>query len=248
MSCALTNNVLSNLVQIPLVFATVVIVSVINRKCESVHVRDNETWRLDVRRNFCASIVSLTVLCGFSYLLNGCQVRTFLLLAILDISVGTSLDALCVHAMIKGGFSVGYYGDPVNYNKFIWQCIATCIMVTSTRCVTSAIASLMSVDTESWLNNDPEELQPWAYLFTPCAYVAIRYCMLDTMNSLDYECLDNLRVRSNDVTHTIECSTSDDEEVISCTTTPNPVVAETRQINSDTEHQVAATGGDTGQV
>lgn len=213
MNCSLPNDVLSNLVQAPILVLTMTLTAFICRKCETVpSARSRATFVCDVRRNLYSTVVGMTVLLLFSHLLHGCDVTNFLLLCTVDVCVGTSLDAIMLHTMIKSGFRVGCYADDqdnIDRARYVWQCIGTAMISASSRSVSAAIGAVMRPTADEWLETS-DAVRPYVFTLVPAVYVVIRYTMLDNMNFTEYQAYETVEMPV--VTHQIGRESSSDEE------------------------------------
>ena len=244
MDCTLPNDVLSNLVQAPILLVTLTLTALICRKCETVpSARSRATFVCDVRRNLYSTVVGMTVLLLFAHLLHGCDVTNFLLLCIVDVCVGTSLDAIMLHTMIKSGFRVGCYMDDqdnIDRVRYVWQCFGTAMISASSRSVSAAIGAVMRPSANEWLDTT-DAVRPYIFTLVPALYVVIRYTMLDNMNFTEYQAYETVEMPPSITTHQIghDSSSEDDSEpptqsasaLAPVTTNPASVVAqETRAL------------------
>lgn len=185
MTTSLPNDVYSNLIQIPLVFACCILLPVLKCYCVTEN-RPKQVWRYDVLRNCLCNLTSLAFIIAVAIVFQGNDRLNFYTIVATDLSLGISLDILVHRAMRVGGCEIGNYGDPTSFTRFMWHsAISVCIFIT-TRCTSAITAVFMFpfANTKFEMGEKYFSDDITIYL-VPVLYLTTRTLMLDAYNKYD---------------------------------------------------------------
>lgn len=181
---------LPNVLQIPVVLAAVVIPAVIKRRCceNPLTRRTRKVWAFDVTRIACSSTISWLVLIIFSRGLatqaDACS--TLLVLASIDLTLGSLLDACVCWLMFLGHMRLGFYGEPPQHKAYAAQTLSWMLISVATRSAACCVGTLaLGAASNENLNLRVYEPELFYYvtMALPFVYYVLRFAALDDVSA-----------------------------------------------------------------
>ena len=220
---SIPNDVYSNCLQIPVIIACTWIIPSIKRNLCCNDQRDHKIWRYDVYRMCISNMVGWSLLISIAMIFQGRDLLNLYTLFSVDITVGVAIDILLIRALRVGGMPIGYYGQPPDYSRFIWNTMTIVAITVASRC-TSAIAAIFMFPfvNDSFLTEDINVPEPVTYVVLPLTYFVARHVLTDrfhrhsegyvkaTLHTQDFNDVD---VTENQITeHSIAISDDDEDD------------------------------------
>ena len=135
------NNLYSNLIQLPVVLLSTLVVAAAKRRWVDNDHRTRLVWRLDLMRQFAASACAMATLVAIAIIFQGNDCLNLITLVAVDITLGTCIDVTLAKMLRVGGMRIGDYGIPASKAKAVWQTACITSVSITARC-TSAIAAI----------------------------------------------------------------------------------------------------------
>lgn len=177
----LPDSAADNLLQVPIVFFSLLIPAIVKKKyCDRYH-RSDRCWRWDVYRIFASSVVGFTILCAVAIQFDGDDCVNFFTVFFCYITIGILLEVNVLKLIKADGYALGYYKQPPSLLALHRQTAANIGLTIMSTCTSGIFALLWfpyandTFDTHAWSS------EGWWYtvVIAPILYFSIRVCAFD---------------------------------------------------------------------